>query len=526
MAEETRRNGHAADEPVWDDSPASNGQGRGDDHHDVGGQHDADDTDDETGAKPKSGSQSTRLVNLALETYRLGVSPDGKPFGYRPSESHIALPLRGGKLGLRQALAREYFKEHRAAPSQSALTDCLTVLEGMAREQPPTPLHLRVAADETVVHIDMADENNRVIEIGGGRWKIIDDSRFMFSRTELTAPMADPKRGGDLDKLWQYVNVAKEDQPVLLAVMVDALIQPTTPKPVTGFLAEHGCAKSSTTKCVVSLIDPSVVPARAIPRDLSQWMTTAAGSYVVAVDNLSTIPDWLSDAICRAATGDGDVRRQLYTDDSLLVVKMIRSVIINGIDPGGLNGDFTDRLAPMELKQIATADRREEKELHARWDMDRAEILGGVLDLAAMVHARLSTLGRIPLPRMADFGRVLTCVDQVQGNNGMKRYYERTAHMMADSAMSDSFIARLVDMRYATKDDGGEPASDILILVTPNGEDKGWKRPLDWPKTARQVTQRLRKHGPAMRSMGWTVSNDEGHNKFNTARWLIRPPTR
>jgi len=208
------------------------------------------------------------------------------------------------------------------------------------------------------------------------------------------------------------------------------------------------------------------------------------------------------------------------------LVKMIRSVIINGIDPGGLNGDFTDRLAPMELKQIANADRREEKELHARWDMDRADIFGGLLDLAAMVHETLPTLGRTPLPRMADFGRVLTCVDQVQETDGMNRYYERTAHMMADSAMSDSFIAKLVDMRYATKDDGGEPASDILILVTPNGDDKGWKRPLDWPKTARQVTQRLRKHGPAMRSMGWTVSNDEGRNKFNRVRWLIRPPTR
>src|SRR5215471_21602661 len=33
--------------------------------------------------------------------------------------------------------------------------------------------------------------------------------------------------------------------------------------------------------------------------------------------NVSAVPDWLSDTLCRAVTGDGDVGRQLYTDAGL-----------------------------------------------------------------------------------------------------------------------------------------------------------------------------------------------------------------
>ena len=344
----------------------------------------------------------------------------------------------------------------------------------------------------------------------------------MFSRTELSAPMAEPAFDGDLEKLWRHVNIAGEDRVLLLAVMVDALIQPNTPKPVTGLLAEHGTAKSTCTKRVVSLVDPSVVPLRGAPRDLEQWTTAAAGSWVVALDNVSVIPDWLSDAICRAATGDGNVKRQLYTDDNLSVIKFRRAVIVNGIDVGGLNGDLADRLVPIELKRIT--DWVDEAELEAEWNTDYASIFGGLLDLAAKVHQMLPTLERIPLPRMADFARVLACVDKLENSAGMARYRTRAEHMLTDSALSDSFIARLIDMRYDTKDTP-QSAAQILSHVAPNSDAWG-VRPADWPKKARTVTTRLNKSAPALRRMGWHVSNDGGNNHGNTTLWTIRPPER
>ncbi len=228
-------------------------------------------------------SQATMLVHLALRQHQLGVGRDGKPFVFASSAPHVALDLHASKFGLRQQLARDYLMHYGAAPSQNSIAAALNVLEGMARTKSPTRLHLRTAGDSNAIHIDMADEGNRVIEISGGTWKIINESPHMFRRTELTASSIEPIRGGDLSDLWRFVNIADEDRPVLLAVLVDVLIQPYTPKPVTGLQAEHGSAKSSTAKFMVWLGDPTAAELRSPPKDLEQWITAASGSWMVVV---------------------------------------------------------------------------------------------------------------------------------------------------------------------------------------------------------------------------------------------------
>jgi len=477
-------------------------------------------------ASPKR-SHASRLVAMALAKYKLGVSPEGKTFAYHSNTPHIGMLLRSGKLGLRQTLARDYYTRAKTVPSQSALTDALGTLEGMAREQVPTPLNLRVAGDNAAISIDVADKDNRVIEIADGKWAIGNSCPRVFCRTELTAPMIVPTDDADrdLDKLWNHVNVAEDDKPILLAYLVDALIQPNSPKPVLGALAEHGSAKSTTTRRIVDLIDPSAVPLRSVPRDLGQWLTAATGSWVVALDNLSTMPQWLSDAICRASTGDGDVKRQLYSDEGLAISRFRRSVIVTGIDLGGLQGDFTDRLVTIELQRISQDDRHTEADLEAEWNKDRATIFGGLLDLAAQVHAKLPAMDSKSLPRMADFGRVLICVDQIEGTKGTDRYYQRSKHLLTDSAQSDVFIAELIERKHSNRNQEGDTAAQIRTVLTRHDQWGEERTPQGWPKNAREVTQRLHKHAPALRSMGWEISDDNGNNKSHTLRWKITPPS-
>jgi hypothetical protein len=44
-------------------------------------------------------------------------------------------------------------------------------------------------------------------------------------------------------------------------------------------------------------------------------MVAAASSWITVIDNMSTIPDWLSDSIARLSTGGGLATRELYSDD-------------------------------------------------------------------------------------------------------------------------------------------------------------------------------------------------------------------
>ena len=51
-----------------------------------------------------------------------------------------------------------------------------------------------------------------------------------------------------------------------------------------------------------------------------------ASSARLAFDNLSSVPHWLSDALCRLATGGSFAVRQLYTDDEEVLFEATRPI--------------------------------------------------------------------------------------------------------------------------------------------------------------------------------------------------------
>lgn len=464
-------------------------------------------------------SVAARLVGMAQERYLLGVSDEGETFGADRTQPHRAMLLRGGRAGLRADLAARYFAETGAAAGGQALTDSTLILEGLAARQIPERLHLRVAEHEGTVYIDTGRPDGQVIRIGQGIWAVSNTAPARFLRTKLTGEMPLPQRG-DVMRLWDFVNVAAEDRPVLLATLVAALVQSDVPHPVLALFAEQGSAKSTTTRMLVDLIDPSPVPLRQAPRDADSWVTAASGSWVVALDNLSAIPPWLSDSLCRAATGDGSVKRALYTDADLAVLKFRRCVIVNGIDVGAVRPDLAERLATVELQRIDRQLRRPEATLRQEWQQALPGILGGLLDLAAAVHQRLETIAVEESPRMADYARTLAAVDEVLATNGLRRFLSRADQLSEDSLSADPFIERL--RAHVPEPIVAKSGGDLLALMTPLGDH--WRRPKDWPRNGRDVTAVLRRHALALRSLGWAIEDDGARNHRNVLLWTVCPP--
>ena len=409
---------------------------------------------------------------------------------------------------------------------QQALADACLVLEGMAAQEDPQPVHLRIAEDTRglqyglgQVHIDMGDTEGHVITIRDGRWDIDKTTPVLFRRTKLTGEMPKPNADGNYSQLWKFVPVHEDDRPLVLAWLVQALIQADVPHPVLELLAEHGAIKSTSARCLAQLIDPSPAPLRKAPRDAEGWVTAANASWVVALDNISgEIPLWLSDCLCRAVTGDGDVRRALYTDQDVSVIAFRRAVIINGIDIQVTQGDLADRLLRIALPRINDG-RRAEKIIAAEWVKEWPNVLGGLLTLAAAVHHRLPSITVANLPRMADYAEVLAAVDQICGSNGLQRYREQVKRVSADT-LDNAFIGALINRRYSCKD---KASKEILADLTPT--DEKWKPPKYWPDNARAVTGQLTRHAPALRAQGWMIDNDDAANKDSVIRWTILPPT-
>ncbi len=206
-----------------------------------------------------------------------------------------------------------------------------------------------------------------------------------------------------------------------------------------------------------------------------------------------------------------------------------RCIIMSGIDLGALNGDLTDRLLPVSLHIIDSANRLEEDELWPAWQEAHPRILGAVLDLAASVARALPSVRLDTKPRMADFARVLAAVDQVLDTNGLGHYLDRQGTIAAEALTGDPFIAAIVEL--ITETVAGTfvgTATDLLNQATTikKAEDEKWRAPKGWPANSRAVTQRLRKQAPVMRKAGWMVEDDDGANHRNALIWTITPPSR
>jgi hypothetical protein len=468
-------------------------------------------------------SSAALLVDMACEDYTLGVTDTGEPYGIHCDTPHLALMLRGGRTGLRAELARRYWDTYHMPVPQQAIADACLVLEGMAAQEDPQRVHLRIAEDTRgdkyglgQVHIDMGDTEGHVISIYNGMWDIDKTAPVLFRRTRLTGEMPKPYVDGNYSRLWEFVPVHEADRPLILAWLVQAFIQSDVPHPVLALLAEHGSIKSTSARCLAQSVDPSPAPLRKAPRDADGWVTAANASWVVALDNISgEIPLWLSDCLCRAVTGDGDVRRALYTDQDVSVISFRRAVIINGIDIEVTQGDLADRLLRVALPRI-NGGRRAEKVVAAEWAQEWPNILGGLLTLAAAVHHRLPSVTMTDLPRMADYANVLEAVDQICGTDGLARYREQAKHVTADT-LDNPFIGAVIDHAYSCED---KTSKEILTDLTPTEH----KPPRDWAKNARAVTGQLTRHAPALRAQGWTVEHDDGRNEAGIRKWTICPP--
>jgi hypothetical protein len=95
---------------------------------------------------------------------------------------------------------------------------------------------------------------------------------------------------------------------------------------------EKGSAKTVLSKLLKALVDPNAAPVRALSREERELMIAANNGHLLAFDNLSGLPNWLSDALCRLASGGSFAVRQLYTDDEEVLFEAARPILLNGIE--------------------------------------------------------------------------------------------------------------------------------------------------------------------------------------------------
>ncbi len=449
-------------------------------------------------------TQADILIDIA-QSVALFHTPDGSGYADLDINGHRETwPIRAK--GFRRWLARRFFEKTGGAPSSEALQSALNVIEAKAHfDAPERQVHIRVGGLDGRLYLDLGDEAWRAIEIDATGWRIVENSPVRFRRASGMKAMPIPLGGGSIETLRSFLNVQTDADFVLVVAWALACLRNRGPYPVIVLSGEQGSAKSTFSAILRALLDPNTAPLRALPREDRDLFIAASNGHVLAFDNVSGLPAWISDTLCRLATGGGFAVRQLYSDQDEVLFDAARPVILNGIEDIVTRPDLADRAVFLTLEPIPEERRCPEQELWAAFEAERPRLLGVLLDAVAKGLAELPRTKLDKLPRMADFALWATaCETSLWTSGTFWSAYCGNRDEAVDGVIDADPIAAAVRTLMQTRTEWTGTASDLLGALAEMAGERIAKSKT-WPDSPRALAGRLRRAATFLRKINFDI---------------------
>jgi primase/DNA polymerase family protein len=402
-----------------------------------------------------------------------------------------------------------FHREHETVLPTQGRRDAEGLLEARAVfDSPMLPVHLRVAGEPSCIYIDLGDEAWRAVRITAEGWEVLQRHSVRFRRTRGMAPLPIPEPGGSLDDLCDLLNLEGEaDRRLTIGWILDAA-RPGTPFSVLELTGEEGTAKSTAARATRAMIDPSTTPLRRCPTKSDDLFVGANSSWVVAFDNVSEVQQWLSDDLCRLATGGGQSKRELYTDEGEHLIDVRRPVLINGIEEIATRGDLLRRTLRVELPTIEDKDRLSEDDFWAAFEAIYPRLFGALCDALSCALRRVGEIELDRMPSMADLAKWVTAAEPALGwpdGAFMEAYQSRrdeAYEAVIESELAGPYIKRMCET-------GFEGTAGELLESLDFWADGNTRKRKEWPKSPRKLTGIIQRLAPALRKLGYTVHRPE-----------------
>jgi len=477
--------------------------------------------------KAKPDGAATIAARLAERELQLAHDADGVAWAKLPSRlGDYAAPAQGREI--RRFVQSAYWCETQKPINREPLTAALDLLEARAlHESPLVDVRVRLASVEDVTYLDLArPKDSRAVQITANGWKVVEAPQVWFARPSGILPLPVPERGGSLAELRQFHPALKDNSIwALVASWLVSVWRPCGGYAVLSIRGEAGSGKSTLARVLVSLVDPRKADLRRPPTKDRDLIAAARAAHVLAFDNVSWIPDWLADDLCRIATGAALATRELFTTADEFVVQARRPLLLTSIpDVVSNREDLRDRAAVVFLPPMSDGAREEDATLDQRLERARPRLVGAMLDAVVVGMRRLEEVQLSQGVRMLDHLRwAVACAPGL----GLSEKENIDAHVTdrtsgAAASIEGSPIGRALSKVTANGPWVG-PAEELLKKLNSTADGMEARRNRTWPQSPRALRSVLDRLAPSLRRLGWEVELPDGKSHRNRLIRLRAP---
>ena len=414
-----------------------------------------------------------------------------------------------------------YEKSGRHVPGSTALANVLTVIESIAEfDGDRHNLGNRVAMQSGDVWYDLANDRWQAVRITPQGWSIENDPPILFRRFSHTEAQVTPVSGGNVRDVFNFVNISDREQQILFAVYLVSCFLPGFAHPMPYVYGPQGSAKSTLSKVVRKLVDPSKIEVISLTNNPEQLAQQLNHHHLVFYDNVSYIKGDVADLLSRAITGSGFSKRVNYSDDDDFIFNVQVNVGINGINLSVAHKpDLLERSILFELERMEDSGRKEEHELMAAFAEAQPRIFGAILDTVAKALALKPSISVPSLPRMADFALYGCAIAEALGygqDEFLDAYRANIASQTEEVINNDSTAVLLVKF-MRNQDEWTGSYTDLLNAL--KREELDSMRPdMTLPKNAAALSRKLGVLKTTLAAAGIHFTVNKGEQRSITIR--------
>jgi hypothetical protein len=424
--------------------------------------------------------------------------------------------------------------------SRQIMNTVIDTLDARARGEAPTRHPKRVAEADGASWIDLAQPGWGAIRISRRGWVVRDGRDVPFTRPrgmqKLPRPVRDRHALARLRRL--LPNLAEADFFAVLFFLMAGLT-PRAPYPVAVLFGPEGSQKTTTARILRAILDPHALDMVALPEQRRDFVTQGAQGHLAIYDNVSVLPDEISDQLCLRCEGTASGYRTNYSDADVTIVRSFGPTVLTSITSLVARPDLASR--SLFLPCAVHAGYRDKGAV----ERDIAAAVPGVLALlldAVVVALRRLKAGEAAGPvrsRLASFERLARAAAPALGlaDAEVDAVFARQEQLRREAVCGNNPVAlALLDLLgreaqrgdlHRTDDRAAWTGSATDLLNALNTQNPAGRFHKEWPKDPARLGGELRRLEQTLRRLGITVTEHRARDASEAAashgrwRWLV-----